>query len=115
MGQDYVSVLLQPLTGYVLSPGDRLNMEPGLNGSDREKPKDSEKNLSQCHFANLKSHMDRPGSEPGTPRWEARDWLTARPEFSPYMSFLCRIVFIERMVYNINPLKPSGNDMYRLL
>jgi hypothetical protein len=37
----------------------------------REKPKNSGKNLSQCHFVHLKSHMDWPGIEPGPPRWEA--------------------------------------------
>jgi hypothetical protein len=34
----------------------------------QRKPKYSEKILSQCHFVHHKSHMDRPGFEPGTPR-----------------------------------------------
>jgi hypothetical protein len=33
------------------------------------KSKNSVRNLSQCHFANQKSHVDWPGWEPWTPRW----------------------------------------------
>jgi hypothetical protein len=40
---------------------------------DRGKPKNSQKNLSQCHFVHHKSHMDWAGREPGPPRWEAGD------------------------------------------
>jgi hypothetical protein len=29
--------------------------------------------LPQLHFAHHKSHMTRPGLEPGPPRWEASD------------------------------------------
>jgi hypothetical protein len=31
------------------------------------------RNLLQRHFVHHKSHMTRPGSEPGPPRWEASD------------------------------------------
>jgi hypothetical protein len=30
-------------------------------------------NLPQRHFVHHKSHMTRPGFEPGPPLWEARD------------------------------------------
>jgi hypothetical protein len=45
-------------------------MEHRWNETDSRKPKYS-KNLSQCHFIHLKSHMDWPGIEPGPARWEA--------------------------------------------
>jgi hypothetical protein len=48
-------------------------MEQRWNEIDRGKPKYSGKNLSQYDFVHHKSHMDRPGIEPGPPRWEAGD------------------------------------------
>jgi hypothetical protein len=42
-------------------------MKQWLNLGHREKPKFSEKNLSQCHFWGHKSHMDWSGIEPGSP------------------------------------------------
>jgi hypothetical protein len=43
-------------------------MEHRWNKTDREKPKYSGKNLSQCHFVHHKFHMDWPGMNPGLRR-----------------------------------------------
>jgi hypothetical protein len=46
-----------------------MNMEQRWNDIDMGKPKDSEKNLTECHFVRHKSHMNWPEREPG-PRGE---------------------------------------------
>jgi hypothetical protein len=40
-----------------------VNIEQRWNDTDRGKPKDLKKNLSQCHYACHKSHTDYLGSE----------------------------------------------------
>jgi hypothetical protein len=40
-------------------------IEPRWNDTDRRKPENSEKNLSQCYFVHHKFHVEWPGLEPG--------------------------------------------------
>jgi hypothetical protein len=47
----------------------KMSVEHSWNDSDSEKPQYSDKNLSQCHFVNHKSHMDWPGIEIRPPQW----------------------------------------------
>jgi hypothetical protein len=56
---------------YCSSPRWHEYGEPRQNVIDRVRPKNSEKNLSQCRLIHHKSHMDWPGPEPRPPRWEA--------------------------------------------
>jgi hypothetical protein len=58
MAENNVSELL-PTTGQLFfTQVIYEHGEPFLNIVDRRKPKNSEKNLSQFHFAHHKSHMD---------------------------------------------------------
>jgi hypothetical protein len=50
-------------------PGDIYEYEePWWNDTDRGKPKNSDRNLSQFHFVHYKSHMDWTERERGPPR-----------------------------------------------
>jgi hypothetical protein len=55
--------------GPFVHPADDIyiwvNMDQRWNDIDRGKSKDSEKNLSDCHFVHQKSHMKWPRCEPG--------------------------------------------------
>jgi len=48
-----------------------MAVEHWWNGSDRGKLKYWERNLSQWHFVQHKSHIDWLGIEPGSPWWES--------------------------------------------
>jgi hypothetical protein len=53
-----------------------MNKEHWVDDTDRENPKYSEKNLSQCHSIRHKSHVDWRGIETGSLWWQA--WAMAR-------------------------------------
>jgi hypothetical protein len=72
IGWDYVSELL-PLTDMLLIPRWYEFGEGRWNDIDRRKQKNSEKNLSQCHFFHHKSHMHWTGRESVPPHWDAGD------------------------------------------
>jgi hypothetical protein len=73
MGWDYDSEL-RPPTGLLFIPQMIYEYgEPRRNDAEREKPKNSEKRLSQCHFVHHKFHMDWTMRKLGPPRWKAGD------------------------------------------
>jgi hypothetical protein len=86
-------------------------MERRWNETDREKPKCSEKNLSQCHFVYHKSLMDWPGIEPGPPRWEAGD-LPPEPWHSNACAYsalsVCKILDGNRTTVFTHPPYPPA-------
>jgi hypothetical protein len=49
---------------HIVHTPDDKNWRAKWNDTDRGNPKNSEKNLSQCHSIHYKSHMDWPGREP---------------------------------------------------
>jgi hypothetical protein len=57
MEWDYASELWPPM-GLLFIPWIYKYGEPWWNDANRRKPKNSKKNLSQCHFVHHKSHMD---------------------------------------------------------
>jgi hypothetical protein len=68
MGWDDVSELLS-LTGLLfILHVIYESVEPRWNDIERGKLKNSEENLSQCHFPYHKYNMDWPGCEPGSQR-----------------------------------------------
>jgi hypothetical protein len=64
MGRVYVSQL-GPATGLLFNPQVIYEyVESRWNDTDRGKPKNSERNLSQCHAGHHKSQVDRPRRGP---------------------------------------------------
>jgi hypothetical protein len=50
-----------------------MSMEQWWNDVYWREPKNSEKNVSQCHFIHHKSHKEWPASELEIPMWEGSD------------------------------------------
>jgi hypothetical protein len=69
-----------------------MSMEQWWNDIDRAKRKNSEKNLSQCHFVHYKFHVDWPGDKPGHPRWQARGYSLA-----PWHGTICVIILLLKL------------------
>jgi hypothetical protein len=52
-------------------------------------------NLPQRHFVHHKSHLTRPGREPGPPRWEASVWTLTAVNAQTYVVLHMHSVFMD--------------------
>jgi hypothetical protein len=90
---------------------------PQWKDIDRGKPKDSEKNLSQCHVVHHKSHWIDLGANPGR-RVERpatnRPYLYVTTECSKVTQtnarLLMRELFIKRIIFDLSDTQISGNS-----
>jgi hypothetical protein len=73
MGWDYVSELRPPANLLFIPQMIYEHGEPWWNDIGRGNPKNSEKDLSLCHFVHHKSPIDLPESEPVSLRRQADD------------------------------------------
>jgi hypothetical protein len=70
--QNWVHLARRPLSGLLYLPGVIVKMENLVEWMAGETEVVGE-NLPRRHFVHHKSHLTRPGIEPGPPRWEASD------------------------------------------
>jgi hypothetical protein len=75
MWWEYFSELRSPADLLFIHQVIHVSGESWWDDIDRVIPKNSEKNLAQCHFVHHRSHMEWPGCEPRPPLWEAVNYL----------------------------------------
>jgi hypothetical protein len=69
---NWVPLARRPLTGLLYLHRVIVRMEKLVEWMAGETEVLGE-NLPQCHFVHHKSHLTRPGIEPGPPRWDVSD------------------------------------------
>jgi hypothetical protein len=90
VGWDCVSEL-RPVSGLLFVPQDMCTHGATVEWYWQGKLKNSERNLSQCHFMHHKSHTDWPGREPSASAMRSRR-LTAWDMAN--LPLYCRVTFI---------------------
>jgi hypothetical protein len=86
-----------------------VNIEQRWNDIDRGKPKDSEKNLSQCHFVYHKSHMDRQAASAG---FRSEKPVTNRLSCSMADFFPCQVKSLFTTIWRVYKFRMEKFSIY---